>query len=264
MVAAITSGRLRFDAKRVTRRALQALRRNQVSFAILIFALVGAPRFFLSLLETYARSSNPDGASMETLDASFLVLAFALVAIFMAATAQAAVIDAAVNHRRNRVRALLADNLRHTKAMVGLSILLVLAIGLGLILFVVPGLVLGVLWVATAPAIVVEGRSVFASFSRSLRLTRGSRLAIFLLFLVCAPVLVVFLFGLLFVAVFLQVLIHGPNAIHGQSALDHAAIVTLGSMFVMLVGTLLAASIYSELRLIEGDGASAIPTGAPD
>jgi hypothetical protein len=52
-------------------------------------------------------------------------------------------------------------------------------IALGLVAFVLPGLVLLTLWCLITPAVVLEGRGVRAAFGRSIELVRGNGLRVF-------------------------------------------------------------------------------------
>jgi hypothetical protein len=58
--------------------------------------------------------------------------------------------------------------------LLGASILAVIAIFAGFLLFVIPGLILLTWWALIAPAIVLEGTSVLDSFGRSRDLVRGN------------------------------------------------------------------------------------------
>lgn len=60
----------------------------------------------------------------------------------------------------------------NTLAVVGL--LAAIAITVGLLLLIVPGLLLATWWALVVPAIVLEGRSVFEAFGRSRELVRGN------------------------------------------------------------------------------------------
>ena len=57
--------------------------------------------------------------------------------------------------------------------LLGAGLLAGLGIAAGLVLLIVPGLVLLTWWIAIVPAVVLEGRGVMASFSRSRELVRG-------------------------------------------------------------------------------------------
>ena len=54
-----------------------------------------------------------------------------------------------------------------------------IAIGVGLVLLIVPGLFLLTIWLLIVPAIVLEGRGLAASFSRSQELVRGYGWSVF-------------------------------------------------------------------------------------
>ena len=63
--------------------------------------------------------------------------------------------------------------------LIGLSICTGLAFGLGLLLFIVPGLILLTMWYVASAACIDERLGVFASMERSSVLTKGHRWAIF-------------------------------------------------------------------------------------
>ncbi|TIP97719.1 MAG: hypothetical protein E5X61_40330, partial [Mesorhizobium sp.] len=66
----------------------------------------------------------------------------------------------------------------------GIGLLAVLGAGLGLILLIVPGIILWLRWSVAVPVLVQERLGVFGSMARSSDLTKGSRWALFGLFLV--------------------------------------------------------------------------------
>jgi hypothetical protein len=63
--------------------------------------------------------------------------------------------------------------------LIGLSICTGLAFGIGLLLFILPGLILLTMWYVASAACIVERLGVFASMERSSALTKGHRWAIF-------------------------------------------------------------------------------------
>jgi hypothetical protein len=58
--------------------------------------------------------------------------------------------------------------------LVGNGILKGIAVGIGLVLLIIPGIFLGTIWAVTAPAIVVERVGVIDAFSRSWELVQGN------------------------------------------------------------------------------------------
>lgn len=63
--------------------------------------------------------------------------------------------------------------------LIGLAILMVFGIWLGMILFIVPGVMLFVIWSVASPALVAERTGIFGAFGRSRFLTKGARWKVF-------------------------------------------------------------------------------------
>jgi hypothetical protein len=59
------------------------------------------------------------------------------------------------------------------------GILAGIAIGIGFVLLIIPGLILLTIWAVLSPSIVVEGRGVFEAFGRSRELVRGQGWPVF-------------------------------------------------------------------------------------
>ena len=77
--------------------------------------------------------------------------------------------------------------------LIGLTILMVLALMAGFILFVIPGVILLLMWAVAVPALVTERIGVFAAFGRSRALTKGARWRILGFFLLLFIVMWLFL-----------------------------------------------------------------------
>lgn len=63
--------------------------------------------------------------------------------------------------------------------ILGLSIVQGLAVGIGFVLIIVPGLFLLTIWAVTVPVLVLERRPVFETFSRSQQLVKGNGWQVF-------------------------------------------------------------------------------------
>jgi len=133
----------------------------------------------------------------------------------------------------------------HLAAVLVAGLIAVIGIGIGLALFIVPGLLLATIWAVIIPAIVVEGRSAGESFGRSLELVRGHFWAVAGL----VALLLVVVWGL----PRLLDLILQPLADWLQSFVSQIVAGTLTAPFFALVLTVL----YFRLR------GSAVLAGAP-
>jgi hypothetical protein len=105
-------------------------------------------------------------------------IAGALVSIVAAFLVQAALVKAAQDVRDGRVDLSVGDTIKAAwpsiGAVAGVSILAALAIVVGLILLIVPGLFLITIWAVIIPVIVIERVPALSSFGRSQGLVRGN------------------------------------------------------------------------------------------
>ena len=104
-------------------------------------------------------------------------LIMAVVSLFAFFWLQAALVKAVDDVRDGRADFSLSETFaqaqEHLAAVVVAAILAGLAIAIGLILLIVPGLVLLTWWAVIIPAIVLENKSAGESFTRSRELVRG-------------------------------------------------------------------------------------------
>ena len=124
-----------------------------------------------------------------------------------------------------------------------------IAIGIGLFLLVVPGLILITIWAVISPAIVVENRGAIEAFGRSRELVRGDGWAVFaaivLAFLIVFAVS--FVFGIIGAAI-------GDDA--GQVIVG-----AIGNILVAPVAALVASILFFDLG--GGTPPAAEPTAEP-
>jgi hypothetical protein len=101
----------------------------------------------------------------------------AIVSIVAGFLLQAALVKAVEDVRDGRVDLSFGETLQAARPAVGrvavASILAGLAIGIGLVLLIAPGLYLLTIWCLIVPVIVLEGAGTTAAFSRSRELVRG-------------------------------------------------------------------------------------------
>ncbi|HEV2536758.1 MAG TPA: hypothetical protein VGU21_04515 [Streptosporangiaceae bacterium] len=157
-----------------------------------------------------------------------------LVGIVAAFLLQATLVKAVQDVRDGRVDLSIGETVRAATPFIlpvaGASILAGIAITIGLVLLIVPGLYLITIWAVIVPVIVLEGSGVFASFGRSQQLVRGRGWHVFgTLVLVWIILLVVNLvLGLVFAAL--------PHVL--RSGLSSVISGTLVAPFIALVVTL--------------------------
>ena len=162
------------------------------------------------------------------------ILLGSLVSIVAAFVLQATLVTAVQDIRDGRADLSLSQTLNQARpyiaSVAGASILAGIAITIGLILLIVPGLYLITIWAVIVPVIVLEQSGVMASFGRSNQLVRGHGWHVFgtlvLAWLILLGVNLVL--GLIFAAL--------PNALgRGLSSVISGTIV---APFIALVVTL--------------------------
>ena len=177
-----------------------------------------------------------------------------VVELFAAFLLQATLIKAVQDVRDGRADLSLGETVNAATPYIwpvaGASILAGIAITIGLILLIVPGLFLITIWAVVIPVIVLERSGVFAAFGRSQQLVRGNGWHLFGTLVVVFIILIVvdIVFGLIFFA--LPVLV--------RSGLSTVISGTLIAPFIALVVTL----IYYRLSGAQG-GDQGPATGNP-
>lgn len=104
-------------------------------------------------------------------------LAGAIVSIAGVLLLQAALVEAVADVRDGRADLSLSETIGRVWprlwTILGVAVLASLAVGIGLLLLVIPGLFLITIWSVVIPAVVLERRGVTESFGRSRELVRG-------------------------------------------------------------------------------------------
>ncbi len=173
-------------------------------------------------------------AAILSLAGTFGLLLGSLVSIVAAFLLQAALVKAVQDVRDGRVDMSVGETVEAARpylwSVMGASILAAIAIGIGLVLVIVPGLILITIWAVIVPVIVIEQSGALASFGRSRALVRGRGWHVFgTLAIVFVILLVVdFVLGLIFSAL--------PHVL--GSGLSSVISGTLISPFLALVVTL--------------------------
>lgn len=210
------------------------------------FALVGLPAALLATVMAASPAAVRDEAAIQRLMLP-MVGGWLVVWIGLYMTAQAFLFRVAIAQIEGRpvpvgehVRAALGAVL----PLIGLAILLTLAVWVGTILFVIPGIMLALMWSVAAPALVAERTGVFAAFGRSRYLTGGARWRIF--------GLVVLVFAIYFIASALVGLASGAmRGLAGAAAgpsVGYTIVSVLLQTAIVAVWTAIQGALFVELR----------------
>lgn len=174
-----------FDIGRVFNRTVGAVGANFPVFFGLSVLLTGVPQGVLG----FYRGASGLGASetWSSTDQWMFAVSVGLLSVVCSFALQAAIVHGSVldmNGRKARFADCLATGIRHFMPVLAIGLLTVLALVIGLVMLILPAIFLAILFVVSVPARVVENQGIFASFSRSAVLTKGSRWMILALFVV--------------------------------------------------------------------------------
>lgn len=247
-MTAIDSRTSSFDLGRVIQRTFEVIGKNFAAFTIAAVVLAGIPAF----ISAFGQGTALTTGSFAGLTAIFVGGALSLVGTYVL---QAAIVYGTVNTfngRKVTLGAAMGVGFKNFLPLLGLAIIFSLAVGLGMVLLIVPGLILAVLWSVAAPALVVEKRSIFNSLQRSRDLTRGYRWQIFGLIVI---------YFIVYMVIFTA--IGGIGAATGGTFTDGSGVMAvnliltpLSTIVVSVIGSAGVAAIYYELRTAkEGVGA---------
>jgi Uncharacterised protein family (UPF0259) len=142
--------------------------------SVLVAAIVYAA---IAVLQIVGHAASGPGAALVSLVAAVATLAGPELV-------QGALIQIVRNVHEGRVpegtRSLLTDARRRLWRLIGVSFVYAFGIGLGLVLFIVPGLIVMVCWSLMPAVVMLEGAGVWDSRRRSSQLVRGAGGAVFI------------------------------------------------------------------------------------
>jgi uncharacterized membrane protein len=158
----------------------------------LIFALVTVVANLPSLLMPRRAPAEIAANPFQNLGISLVLF---LLLVVLGALSQAVLLYSAFEVMRGRPIKLgesISIGLRRFFPIVGLAIVVAVLAMLGSLLFIVPGVILYLMWFVATPVCVVEQLGPFASMGRSRALTKGHRWKIFgMLLLLLIPALII-------------------------------------------------------------------------
>lgn len=165
---------------RVFSRTAGVITDNPLTVFGIAFVFGAVPSVFINWLETGLRGTLTDEYSR--LGYTAITLGSMIVGMILSALIQGALVRATLAHADGQ-RASFAESastgLAAALPLVGLAILMGMAVGVGFVLLVVPGVILYVMWAVASPVLVAERTGVFGAFGRSRELTEGARWKVF-------------------------------------------------------------------------------------
>jgi hypothetical protein len=249
MTAAID--RVDFEFGRVIQRGAETLRRNLPLLATVILLFYGLPNLGGTLLQLGAGDLPIFGPAF-TFTGSIYEL-ISLVGFFAVQPMIVYVLVKDQDGQHATLGGCVHIALKVFGPALAVMILYGLAVALGLVALVVPGLMIAAAFLVAMPAIVVERLGIQDAFYRSRWLTRGYRWHVFGLIV-----------GLVLLSAFLETASSSIGRDHGglwlfegAYAAAHAVVEDLLEIVGCLFSALLVASVYCELRLIKEDATSA-------
>jgi hypothetical protein len=134
--------------------------------------------------------------------------------------------------------------------LIGAGILAGIGIAVGLIIFIVPGLILLTIWSVIAPVIVVERSGAIDAFGRSRALVKGNGWQVF------GVIIVVFL-----IATIASFVLRAIGASISDSIVMLALFSLIASTLTAPITALAASVIYFNLVALQGEPAGTVPAG---
>jgi hypothetical protein len=168
------------DVGGVIRRGFGVIGRNAGGYVLVALLLTGLPNFIMEYGGSLSFGDN--GASWMGLSGLVGFLGLFSGFVLQAAVLRSSVLD--LGGQPAELGASLQSALRLLLPMIGLAIVMSVAVIVASMLLLVPGVMLYVAWIVAVPVLVEEQPGVFASLSRSVELTSGSRWRIFGLLLI--------------------------------------------------------------------------------
>jgi hypothetical protein len=236
---------------RILGRTFDTIIKNPVATLGVAFLFGAVPSLLIQLLfHSFRAEALTSGRTLPMIGVAIFSM---LASVVLAMITQGALVRATVAQSEGR-RATLGETLMAGLAMafplLGLAILSGIAMLIGFMLLIVPGMILYLMWSVSAPALVEERLGIGAALGRSRALTKGARWMIFGLLLI---VFVIF-WIISAVAGFFNIASYGGA--EGLVAVTMSGTMPIGMMVVALVtGTIMSViwsvlltSLYVELR----------------
>lgn len=233
----------------------RVLGRNIVLCIVLPVIFSGIPAYVLRILMDMQSHVILDQSPTSTsfvyaLQAVIVPLVLSLLSLVGTVVLEAALVRATIEDLNGR-KPTLSDSIGRGIAVLipatGLTLIMNLAIGAGLMLLVVPGVFLFLCWSVATPVLVQERRGIFDSILRSAALTAGNRWRILL------PILILYVFPSV---TLLTANLLAP-AVEGSAFWSSNAAMLAGlSVICLPLPAVVQAVVYVQLRHVTADADS--------
>ena len=237
----------RVSIGRVFRRALSALGKSPALIVGLALILGGMPslalRYIASILIIGGPANAGSASIYRLLELMLVSMPFSLAVSSLAHAAMTRATVSAIEGRTDSFGACLETALAVFLPVVAMSIVSAIGVGLGLILFVVPGVILYLIWSVALPALVIERIGIFEALRRSAVLTKGAKWQIFGISLI----FVLTFWGLSLVLKTMGLAMFDPAQSSGLTT-GNVMSGILQTTAVLIAGGTLWPSLYLELR----------------
>lgn len=233
----------KLEIGRVIQQTFEVLGRNFVTFLVLATILAGVPAVIVGLIQMQATETNSATAW------AWLVTT-GLIGGVMGLVLQGALTYGTIhylNDRRVDISEGIAVGLRSFLALLAVGLLYGLAVALGMLLLLVPGIMIALAWCVAVPVLIAERKPILETFGRSAELTRGNRWRIFGLFLI-------YVLAYMVISAIIGALAGAWLLVDGDSDLAigpaQIAINFVTNVISSLIGATGGAVLYTELRRV--------------
>lgn len=167
-----------FSVGEVMNRAIAVIRANPLATFGIAFLFGALPQQLFQFFTRPFATTDPTAA----MGLVALSIASVLLSMFLASLVAGAIVRVTIGFAEDEKVSFgesVSTGLAKALPLLGLSVLMAVALVLGFMLLVVPGVILLVMWAVASPALVAENIGVIEAFGRSRQLTKGARWRVF-------------------------------------------------------------------------------------
>ena len=249
--------RAKLDLGRVVRDTLAVVRRRApllfgVTVALYLLPLIATGYYAQNITQAAASGDPAAGLALFT---SPIYWGLVILSMLLGCFAYGFQLKVAISDLEGQAASLdeaVQVGLKRLFPVLGVSLLLGLGIGFGMLLLIVPGFILAVMWSVALPSVVERG-GVLASFGHSRNLTRGNRWRIFGLVLVVGIVAIL-------IQGILTVIVGGAATTNptGEMSIFALVAISIYSWVISVLSIVGLAAIYVQLRELKGGGGESV------